>query len=90
MGAWWSKVEAKVKAAGLGALIASLAAALINALLNGSVIPATPHAWVQFGLITLGPPVVAFASGWAARHTSIPPVVPPRLPTTVITGPGLK
>jgi hypothetical protein len=71
---FWQHVEAKVKAAALGAFCASLVAAVLNALLNGSAIPATPHAWVQFIMITCGPTVVSFLAAHAAPHQPIPPV----------------
>lgn len=71
---FWFRVEAKVKAAGLWALAASILVAIVNALLNGSVVPNSPHAWVQF-VITVGtPPVAAFVAGWKAKHESKPPV----------------
>jgi hypothetical protein len=71
---FWAKVEAKVKAAALGAFLASLVSAILNALLNGSPIPDSPHAWAQFLIITLGPPVVAFVRGFMAPHTAVAPV----------------
>jgi hypothetical protein len=71
---FWQTVEAKVKSAAFGALAASVVAAVLNALLSGSPIPDSPHAWLQFVIIVVGPPVVAFVRGFQAPHTSIPPV----------------
>lgn len=71
---FWQTVEAKVKSAAFGALVASVVAAVLNALLSGSPIPDSPHAWAQFLIIVLGPPVLAFVRGYFAPHTSIPPV----------------
>jgi hypothetical protein len=74
---FWSRVEAKVKAAGLYTLAATIVVAAINALLNGSVIPQSPHAWFEFALTVAAPPVLAFLGGWLAPHQSSPPVILP-------------
>ena len=71
---FWATVEKKVKSAAVGALVASVIAAEIDALMSGSPVPDSLSGWVRFVVITAAPPVVAFARGWAAPHTSIPPV----------------
>jgi hypothetical protein len=65
-------VETKVKAAALGTLAASLAAAFITALMSAGHLPHTSGQWWQFVLISLGPPIVAALSGYAAPHTPRP------------------
>jgi len=76
MKAFWAAVEAKVKAAALGALAASVLVAVVDALLNGHPIPRTGAEWSQFLVTVALPPVIAFWRGWAAKHQSIPPVPP--------------
>jgi hypothetical protein len=66
-------VERKVKAAALGALGASLLLALLNAVVGNSELLGGFPPWLQFLLITCGPTLVTALSGYAARHTSIPP-----------------
>jgi hypothetical protein len=73
---FWSRVEAKVKAAAIGTLVISLVLALLNAVVGNSQILGGFPAWLQFVLITCAPTLVAFLSGYNAKHTAIPPVPP--------------
>lgn len=72
---FWSRVEAKVKAASIVTLLASAAIALLNALVGDSQLLGGLPPWLQFLVVTVVPPLLTFLAGWLARHTSKPPVL---------------
>ena len=72
---FWSTVEAKVKSAAVATFLAGLLLAILNATVANSQLMGGFPAWLQFVLVTFGPALAAFLSGYATRHTAKPPVV---------------
>jgi len=65
-----TRVEVKVLAASIGSLLASLAVAVLNAALADSHLLGALPAWLQFVLITIGPVLVTFLTGFVKGSTT--------------------
>lgn len=62
-----ARVEAKVTWAALGSFGASLAVAILNAAAGNSELLGAMPPWLQFVIITFGPVLITFLSGYTAR-----------------------
>lgn len=65
-----AQTEVKVTGATVGAFVAGVAVALLNALVANSEIMGSFPGWIQFVLLAVVPPVVAFLSGYATPSTT--------------------
>lgn len=68
----WGAVEAKVKAAGLWALLASVAVELLTNIHDTGALLGSLDPTVRFVVLAAIPPVVTFLGAYAARHTHRP------------------
>jgi hypothetical protein len=68
MSGFWKRAEAKVKSAALASLAASILLAILNATVGNSEVLGHWPAWLQFVVVTAGPPLAAFLAGYLTRH----------------------
>jgi hypothetical protein len=65
---FWKAAEKKVKSAAVASFAVSILLAIINATVGNSEVLGHWPAWIQFIVVTAGPPVAAFLAGYLTRH----------------------